>query len=170
MSIIAAGFITITIINGIELSNNHVQFTTSHKFTDVIFYKSPPIPSLSKWPRTIGWPCRLCRHIWIVRWLLQQVVCCIVRMGVTAGCTVLHYVTPAANFYPSALPRFWRNHLFIRDVGHPVETAGTLHLTSLQRQPILLFNLNKKEGRVDFFIFLQRMSDTFINMSDHTFG
>ena len=37
-------------------------------------------------------------------------------MGVTAGCTVLHYVTPAANFYPSALPRFWRNPLFIRDV------------------------------------------------------
>ena len=76
-------------------------------------------------------------------------------MGVTAGCTVLHIVTPAANFYPSALPRFWRNHLFIRDVGHPVETAGTLHLTSLQSQPILLFNLNKKEGRVYFLFFAE---------------
>ena len=85
-------------------------------------------------------------------------------MGVTAGCTVLHYVPPAANFYPSALPRFWRNHLFIRDVGHPVETAGTLHLTSLQSQPISLFNLNKTGGSVISLFFLQRISDTFITI------
>ena len=71
--------------------------------------------------------------------------------GVTAGCTVLHYVTPAANFYPSALPRFWRNHLFIRHVGHPVETAGTLHLTSEQSQPILLFNNKRRKSYLLIF-------------------
>ena len=59
MSIIAAGFITITIMIVIELSNNHVQLWEVIKVADAIFYKSPPIPSLSKWPRTNGWPCRL---------------------------------------------------------------------------------------------------------------
>ena len=144
-----------TIMIVIELSNNHVLFMRSHKscWCNILQESSDSTPlkmTKNKWMtlQTLG-----NIHIWFVRWLLKQVVCCIVRMGVTAGCTVLHYVTPAANFYPSALPRFWRNPLFIRDVGHPVETAGTLHPTSSQRQPILLLNLNKKEKRIIFYFF-----------------